>query len=219
MRYLTDGLHATFATSGILSRVVLQKAICLGLAVVMLLPGCQYSSHREAGTALGGGIGALTGAMLGQDSGHFFGGALLGGLAGGIAGGMIGHAEDEREQREAAAVTHAQYLESTGQVLTNVDIIRMVQCGVSDEVIIGTIKHCVGKYDLSSHGTIQLKAYGTSDRVILALQKVPPIPPLPGARFSSSRRAASVGLASSPGTLGPYYHDDFGSPYQNRRDW
>jgi len=200
--------------------MILAKFLWLGLGTIALLPGCQYSSHRETGTALGGGIGALTGAVIGQESGHAFGGALIGALAGGMAGGLIGNGEDLREQRDAA-VTYAQYLESTGQALTNADVIRMVQSGLSDEIIIGTVKKSVGKYDLSPDGIIQLKAYGTSDRVIITLQKIPPIPPISAASYASSSPSTGVGLVVAPAPVmvfgRPRYHYYHGGPY--RRHW
>ena len=219
MRHLTRSLHAVLTKCASVSRAVLSTSVWLGIAATALLPGCQYSNHREAGTALGSGIGALAGGMIGEGSGHLFGGALIGALAGGVTGGLIGHGEDMREQRDAA-ITHAQYLESTGQVLTNVDVIRMVQSGLSDDVIIGTVQNSVGKFDLSPNATIQLKAYGTSDRVILALQRVPKIPPLSTVGHSSVTPATSVGLVVAPAPVifygGPHYH---GGPYHYRRHW
>lgn len=173
----------------------------------------MYGNRREAGTALGSGIGAIAGGMIGEQSGHLFGGALLGALAGGVTGGLIGHAEDMREQRDNA-ITYAQYLESTGQVLTNVDVIKMVQSGLSDEVIIGTVHNSLGKYDLSPEATIQLKSYGTSDRVILALQDVPKIPSLAATRYSSSRSVTPVGFVVAPAPVMVY-----GGPYHYRRRW
>lgn len=175
----------------------------LGLSIIACLPGCTYSSNREAGMALGSGIGALTGATIGQGSGHFLGGALIGALAGGATGGLIGHAEDMREQRDAAIV-HAQYLESTGQVLTNAHVIRMVHSGLSDDVIIGTVKNSYGKYDLSPDATIELKRYGTSDQVILALQKAPKAPQPVAASYVASPPPPSVGLVVAPAPVMVY---------------
>lgn len=187
MQHLTNWLVAAFKKHRILSKAIRQKTLCLALAGISLLSGCQYSNNRQAGTALGSGIGAVTGALIGQDSGHFFGGALIGALAGGVAGGLVGNAADVQEEREAAAVTHAQYLASTGQAMTNIDVIRMVQSGLSDEIIIGTVKNSVGNYDLSPNGMIQLKTYGASDRVILTLQKLPKVPSHPSAGGSYRR--------------------------------
>ncbi|WP_010587539.1 glycine zipper domain-containing protein [Schlesneria paludicola] len=215
MRHLTKWLQAAFKKYSGRSRVIRRRFLCLTLSAIALLPGCQYSNNRQAGTALGSGIGALTGALIGQDSGHLFGGALIGALAGGVTGGLIGNAADVQEQREAAAVTHAQYLASTGQALTNIDVIRMVQSGLSDEVIIGTVKHSVGNYDLSPNAMIQLKTYGTSDRVILTLQKLPKIPALPGSGGIHASPSTSVGVVVAPAPVMVYgYH---GGP--SRRHW
>jgi hypothetical protein len=215
VRHPKNWPHAVLKKYGILSRVARPTFVWLGLGAIALLPGCQYSSHREAGTALGGGLGALTGAMIGQESGHAFGGAMIGALAGGITGSLIGNGEDLREQRDAA-ITHAQYLESTGQVLTNADVIRMVQSGLSDEVIIGTVRNSLGKYDLSPDATIQLKACGTSDQVILALQHVPKIRPVSAVSYVPS--SPSVGLVVAPAPVvmfgRPRYHYYGGRHYR-----
>lgn len=217
VRQLTRSLHGVLKRFLVLSRV----ATCLPLALVAstLFSGCQYGNRREAGTALGSGIGALAGGMIGEQSGHLFGGALLGALAGGVTGGLIGHAEDMREQRDNA-ITYAQYLESTGQILTNSDVIRMVQSGISDEVIIGTIKSSLGKYDLSPDATIHLKACGTSDYVILAMQQVPKISSVSHARYTTSSGPTPVGFVVAPApvmVLGrPHYHH---GPYYYRGGW
>lgn len=210
MRYLTCSLGTALEKCRIRSRVIASALIWLGL--IASLPGCVYSSNREAGTALGAGIGALTGAAIGEGSGHLFGGALIGALAGGITGGLIGNGEDLRQERDAA-LTHAAYLESTGQVLTNADVIRMVRNGLSDDVVVGTVMNSPGRYDLSADATIQLKSCGTSDRVILAMQQVPPFRPVSRVHYVSAPRPAygvvvapaPVFVYGRPRHYGPYY--------------
>jgi len=199
--------------------VISRKVVWLGLAPIILLSGCVYTSNRQAGASLGGGIGALTGAMIGQESGHPLGGALIGALAGGAVGGLAGEAQDLRDERDAA-VTQAQYLASTGQVLTNRDIIRMVQYGLSEEVILGTIRSALGKYDLSPDAMIELKAAGTSDRVILALQQAPVIPPISTVGYAPS--GPRVGLVVAPAPVVMYRsprHYYYGGPRGYRRHW
>ena len=193
------------------------EGICFALPVLALLSGCQYSSNREAGTALGTGIGAVTGAMIGQQSGHAFGGALIGALAGGVTGNLIGNNEDLRDERDAA-IAKAHYLESTRPLLTNSDVIRMVQSGLSDEVIIGAVKNSSGRYDLSPDATVQLKQCGTSDRVIIAMQKAPTYQPNTKVSYVSTRPSTNVGLVVSPVPVMVYERPYYGDRYC-RRHW
>lgn len=219
MHHLEHWLHAVARTLLSVLPAVPRKVVWLGIASIMVCPGCVYSSNRQAGASLGGGIGALTGAMIGQESGHPLGGALIGALAGTAVGGLAGEAQDLREERDAA-VTQAQYLASTGQVLTNKDVIRMVQYGLSEEVILGTVHNTLGKYDLSPDAMIELKAAGTTDRIILALQQVPVIPPISTVGYAPS--GPGVGLVVAPAPVVMYRsprHYYYGGPRGYRRHW
>jgi hypothetical protein len=192
----------------------------IGFAAAALLPGCMSTAHTDSATVFGGGLGAMTGALIGHESGHAAGGAVIGALAGGLAGGLIGNAQDMREERDAA-VMHARYLEETGQLLSNKDVIRMVQYGLSDDVIIGTVMNSAGRYDLSADATMLLKAYGTSDRVILTLQKAPQIRSASAVRAATAAPTANVGVVVAPyplmmfGPLRPRHHY-YSGPYYHR---
>lgn len=190
----------------------------LALVAVACGAGCQFSSNRGAGTAVGGGLGAVTGAIIGEGSGHPVAGAVVGALTGGAIGGLAGHAEDMREERDAA-IAHAQYLESTRQYLTNGDVIRMTQSGLSDDVIIGTIRQSYGRYELGPNEVIQLRTYGVSDRVIIALQQVPRSPQVAPVAYMPPP-PPSVGVVVAPPPVmvygGPRYYR---GPHYGPRRW
>jgi hypothetical protein len=145
------------------------------LALLFVATGCHNLNHTENGALAGGGLGALIGAIIGHQTGHAAGGAAIGALAGGVTGGLIGNAEDSRDQRDAA-IARAHIAEQDRQAaavaLTNADLVNMTQKGISDEVIINSVRTRGGRFDLSPDAIIGLKAQGVSDHVILAVQKI-----------------------------------------------
>lgn len=136
------------------------------------LAGC--ATHAGTGALVGSGFGAVTGSMIGHATGSPLAGTVIGATAGALAGGAIGDAEDAREERDAAIV-HAQHLEWQNQRLQNelhnVDLIRMTQSGLGDDVIIGAVRSRGGSFDLSPDGLIALKSNGVSDAVIVEVQR------------------------------------------------
>ena len=144
----------------------------------LLLAGCYAPNHTAAGMGNGAGIGALAGVIIGHQSGHTGTGALIGAATGAFAGGLIGNAEDAREERDAA-LYHAQLVEQNRNMMTNYDLVRMTQSGISDDVIIGTMHSRGGRFDLSPDAMISLKSSGVSDRVLLAVQQNGAAPPPP----------------------------------------
>ncbi|WP_197453750.1 YMGG-like glycine zipper-containing protein [Caulifigura coniformis] len=140
-------------------------------AVLMLLAsGCPSMNHTQSGAMVGGGLGALTGAVIGSNSGHAPGGALIGAAVGALAGGTIGNSEDLRDERDHA-IMQAAYEQQARAALTNFDLVRMVQGGMGDDVIISSIQTRGGRFDLGTEALINLKANGVSDRVIVAMQQ------------------------------------------------
>jgi hypothetical protein len=145
------------------------------LFVVPDLSGSWLCQHEPC--AVRGSHG--DGAGIGADSGHAAGGAIVGGLAGAMTGAVIGDAADAREERDVAmyqrdqAVAQAQYIAQQQQGLTNFDLIRLAQSGVSDDVTINMIQSRGGQFDLSTDAIIALKSNGVSDRVIVAAQTAP----------------------------------------------
>lgn len=145
----------------------------------LLSSGCSFDSQAERGTAIGALYGSFLGALIGNQSGHAGGGAAIGALAGGLTGNAIGEANDERD----AALAHAAYVESKNAV-TNADLIMMSRNGVSDDVIINSVRTQGGRLDLSPMAIVNLKNSGVSDNVIRGIQEAAetsaaPPPPYP----------------------------------------
>jgi uncharacterized protein YcfJ len=136
--------------------------------------GCHPQNHAEENALVGSTAGALLGGIIGHQSGHTGDGAVLGAMAGGLTGAIVGDAQDERDE----AIAHAAYVESA-KAVTNFDLVRMTQSGVSDDVIINTVKAQGGRIDLSPDAVIALKANGVSDHVVLEIQKAAQAPPPP----------------------------------------
>ena len=55
------------------------------------------------------------------------------------------------------------------QTMNNDVVIKMVKAGLTDDVIVDTIKASPGTYDTSANGLIALKQAGVSDKVIAAI--------------------------------------------------
>jgi uncharacterized protein YcfJ len=134
------------------------------------LAGCLPMNYTQSGAMVGSGLGAVTGAVIGGEGGHAAGGALAGAAIGALAGGLVGNSEDMRAEQDAAFF-QASYAAQARAALTNFDVIRMAQSGVSDDVLIGAIQSRGGRFELSPDSIIQLKTSGVSDRVILSMQQ------------------------------------------------
>lgn len=131
-----------------------------------------YQNDTVGGAVVGGGVGALTGAAIGgrKQRGE---GALIGAGVGVLAGGLLGKAADNADQRQAAAgmaVAANANAQAAAQAVTNFDLVEMTRAGVSEDLIISTIRSRGGRFDLSPTGLIALKQSGVSDRVVLAAQ-------------------------------------------------
>jgi uncharacterized protein YcfJ len=143
--------------------------------------GCQTTDNSNAvgGAVVGTGLGALTGAIVGSAFGRrdAAAGALIGAAAGGVGGALIGHAQDEKNQEVRTAV-QAQYQQAQAaaeaNALHNNDIVYMVKSGLSEQVIINSMRQRGGSFDTSPDGIVQLKANGVGDAVIYAMQTTPP---------------------------------------------
>jgi hypothetical protein len=59
--------------------------------------------------------------------------------------------------------------------MTNGDVAKMVKAGLSEDVIIGSIRSSPKAFDLSPNGLIELKTSGVSDNIILVMQGREPI--------------------------------------------
>jgi uncharacterized protein YcfJ len=155
--------------------------------------GCQTTDNNNAvgGAVVGTGLGALTGAIVGSAFGRrdAAAGALIGAAAGGIGGALVGHAQDEKNQQTRDAV-QAQYQQAAAaaeqRAMHNDDVVYMVKSGVSEQVIINSMRERGARFDTSPEAIVNLKSNGVSDAVIYAMQTTPPpiamVPP-PGAVY------------------------------------
>ena len=68
----------------------------------------------------------------------------------------------------------------------NDDVVYMVKSGVSEQVIMNSMRERGGRFDTSPEAIVNLKSNGVSDAVIYAMQTTPPpsamVPP-PGAVY------------------------------------
>lgn len=150
------------------------QEVRLSLTVLCLVglssSGCATFNHTQNGALLGAGLGAGAGAILGHQSGDAGAGAVLGGALGAFGGALAGNAEDAWEQRDAALRQLAATSRPLPPPLTNSDLIRMSQAGLSDEVIMNAVQTRGGQFQLHPEGLITLKSSGVSEGVIQYVQ-------------------------------------------------
>ncbi len=133
-----------------------------------------YHNDTASGTVLGGAFGAVTGAIVGgrKDRGE---GALIGAGVGAITGNLLGRSKDRTDEHRAAAGAAAVgqlNQQATATAVTNYDLLEMTRAGVSEDVIISTMRARGVRLDLSPNALISLKQSGVSDRVVLAAQNI-----------------------------------------------
>jgi hypothetical protein len=78
---------------------------------------------------------------------------------------------------------------SPAEVLTNASVIRLVQAGLAEPVIIAKIRASTPAFDLSTDSLIALKAAGVPDNVMatmLATTAPPPQPSAPASPFPAN---------------------------------
>jgi Glycine zipper len=131
-----------------------------------------YHNDTASGTVMGGAFGAVTGAIIGgkKDRGE---GALIGAGVGALTGNLLGRAKDRTDEHRAAvggAVAAHANQQAAAMAITNYDVISMTRAGVSDDVIISTMRSRGARLDLSPQALISLKQSGVNDRVLLAAQ-------------------------------------------------
>ena len=73
----------------------------------------------------------------------------------------------------SSSQTSASTSSSSTEILTNVDVIRMVKAGLPDSVIIAKIKSSKCKFDTSTDGLVKLKQAGLSNPVLQAVVEAP----------------------------------------------
>jgi len=197
------------------------------LGTILALPGllgagCANMNHAQSGALAGTALGTIAGAAIGSNSGHAAGGAVIGAITGAMAGTVIGDAEDARVERDSAlaqrdsAIIQAQYqAQQQAQALTNFDLIRLTQSGVSDDVIVNMISSRGGNFDLTTDSVIAMKNNGVSDRVLVAAQTAPKVSPalLPASSQPGVvvvQPQPTVIVESGPPVVGWGYHHYWG---------
>jgi hypothetical protein len=136
-------------------------------------PG-YYHNDTASGTFLGGAMGAITGAAVAgrKDRGA---GALIGAGVGAVTGNLLGRSKDRADEQRAAygAATVGQMNQQAMAVaVTDGDLIQMARAGISDDVIISTMRSRGTRIDLSPQSIIALRQQGVSDRVVVAAQQM-----------------------------------------------
>lgn len=161
-----------------------------------------YRNDTFTGGLLGAGGGALVGSAFGGKSGGNRGeNALIGAGVGLLGGALIGKSIDNTDQRQAAAgnavafqanqqvaaqnsVIATQNAQLAAQAVTNQDLVEMTRAGLSEEVIINTIRTRGSRIDTSPNSLVFMKQSGVSDRVVLAAQSAsPPTPVISSAAY------------------------------------
>lgn len=150
-----------------------------------LLNGCQMSRAGK-GAAVGGALGGVAGAVIGHQTGHDLAGAAIGVASGAVAGGLVGHAADARADRDEA-LAQAERIAAQHNVwnraVASDDVLHMVDSGLSDDLIVDTLKSRGSRFDPKPENIVYLKNRGVSEAVIRALQTYSvPYPPSSVAR-------------------------------------
>ena len=92
------------------------------------------------------------------------------------------------------------------QTLNNDSVIKMVNAGLSDEVVVSTVNSSPGTYDTSADSLIALKAAGVSDKIVGAMiARASGIAPAPAAVPTGN------GLPAGIDEVGVYYKDKAGA--------
>lgn len=139
--------------------------------------GCSSMSGTAAGAGIGGALGTGAGLALGAATGNPRTGAIAGGLIGAGVGAAAGHSSDQVKQARAedrqAAVAIAQ---AQGQgKMAMIDVVRMVQAGHSDQVIINQIRSTGSTFQLTASELDYMKSNNVPDTVIVAMQNARPV--------------------------------------------
>lgn len=132
--------------------------ICLFLAAILILAGCESMGPKaKTGAVAGGLLGATAGGIIGHQSGSGLEGAAIGAAVGAISGGLIGSAMDDSDKKALTA---------NPEHITLVKIAEMGKQSVPDSVIISEIQRTHSVYHLNSEIITYLRNNKVSDRVI-----------------------------------------------------
>jgi hypothetical protein len=133
-----------------------------------------YHNDTASGTFLGGAMGAITGAIIGGRK-HAGQDALIGAGVGAVTGNLLGRSKDASDERRAAsgqAAVNQMNAQAAAYAVTEADIIQMTRAGISEDVIISTMRSRGTRIDLSPQAIVGLRQQGVSDRVVIAAQQM-----------------------------------------------
>ena len=183
-----------------------------------------YQNDTAGGTIVGGALGAITGAAVAgrHDRGA---GALIGAGVGAVTGNLLGRSKDANDERRAAvgaAAVGQMNQQAAAAAVTNYDLQQMTSAGISEDVIISTMRSRGARVDLSPQALIAFKQQGVSDRVIMAAQQMGAAPSYyqpPGPTIVSEMPppptviVAPVYRPYGYCYPGPYYHHHYPHSY------
>jgi hypothetical protein len=173
-------------TLGLLTLVTFTSSLSTSNAQYYYQPQpSYYRNDTLTGGLIGAGGGALVGSAFGGKSGGNRGeNALIGAGVGLLGGALIGKSIDNADQRQVAAgnavafqanqQVAAQNAQLSAQAVTNQDLVEMTRAGLSEEVIINTIRNRGSRIDTSPNSLVFMKQGGVSDRVVMAAQSASP---------------------------------------------
>ncbi len=182
-------------------------------------PPSYYHNNTREGTFTGAGLGAITGALVGGKK-NWEGGALIGAGIGALTGRAIGKTQDRADAQQVAvgsSIAAQANAQAAATAVTNYDLVQMAQAGLSDDLIISTIRSRGGRFDLSPNGLIALKQSGVSDQVVLAAQQTA------GANFATPiNRPTTIQVTTPPPVVvrpAPVIHYYHGPRYRHHWHW
>jgi Glycine zipper len=169
--------------------------IAVGAAFALAQTGCSTMNQTEKGVLGGGAIGAGVGTLIGHATGNPKTGAVVGGLLGAGVGGAIGNEADRKDEEKAELRQAASEQAYSNAQPNRVDeIIRLVQSGQDETVILNHIQNNRMTFHLSVDDLNTLKANNVSPRVIAAMQNssAPGVASLPPPRTTVVREQVIV---------------------------
>jgi hypothetical protein len=178
-------------------------------------PG-YYQNDTAGGAVVGGALGAITGAAVSGRNNRPEN-ALIGAGIGALTGGLLGNAKDRADEQRAAggrAVVAGMNQQAAAAAVTNYDLVEMTRAGVSEDLIISTMRSRGVRMDLSPQAVVSLKQQGISDRVVLAAQDMVRSPVYAPAPVAVVREVPPPAVIVRPypyyaPVYGPWYHFDY----------
>ena len=100
---------------------------------------------------------------------------MIGAGVGAVTGNLLGRSKDANDERRAANGASAvgqMNQQAAAMAVTDIDLVQMTRAGISEDVIISTMRSRGTRVDLSPQSLIALRQQGVSDRVVMAAQQM-----------------------------------------------